>query len=510
MAALCAPDVVAGGETQAAGDAGDNDPFTFTARFPCAPEEVPTAYGRKFAILVDGVDACSWEYARVLGFSRPRRPLYQDLSDQAGWPRVHVQSGTVAIDPKTGRFRFAEGDTTSGIERKHFVMTPHGMAHLPVVRGRVMLCPNGETWSGIRVVDISDPARAKDLMTLDVGCFGARGAELGNRMYCHANYNGTTILDITDPSHPTKIGHWRVPPPAHHGGHVVPFRIGEREYFYCFVKPEGGWKDWPKEPSEPKPGLRLVEVTNPARPAAKHLGLDFMFAAANGHHAYHAAKAAMEIYDITNPESPRQVGTVPGSLDHLAFAEDRLYASRGDALAIFDNSDPAAPREIGRLGGLRKLNGIAVRGGHAYVVTEGNTLAALDISEASAVKRLGSATVPRTHNCASVALTLDGKVAVVPDAGEGFGHWLFDLTDPAQPRQVGRHYSAGEIQHLLVSGGLATASLEWGGVQAMLDVSDPLKMRIVGFYHSGRFDDYADACRGEVIYFGKGRSKTVV
>jgi hypothetical protein len=47
-------------------------------------------------------------------------------------------------------------------------------------------------------------------------------------------------------------------------------------------------------------------------------------------------------------------------------------------------------------------------------------------------------------------------------------------------------------------------------VQAFLDVSDPLKMKIVGYYHSGRFDDYADVFRSRLMYFGKGRKDTVV
>jgi len=223
------------------------------------------------------------------------------------------------------------------------VMTPHGMASQPVVRGRVMLCPNGETWSGVRVVDISDPAAPKDLTTLDVGCFGRRSSGLGNRMYCHTNYHGTTILDISDPSRPAKIGRWCVPPPADHGGHVVPFRLGEKEYFYCYVKPEGKWKDWPKDPAEPKPGLRLVDVSDPAKPVAQNLGLDFMFAAANGNHAYRVAKEETEVYDIGDPEAPKKVGKIAGSLADLHFAGNRLYAARGESLVVFDNANPPGP-----------------------------------------------------------------------------------------------------------------------------------------------------------------------
>lgn len=651
-----------------AGDAGDPHPFTFkfdsansdrplkTAKGQVVDAgEVEKLYGRAdgFRIDVDGVDVCSWDYARMLGFSRPRKPVFQDLSDGAGWPDVHVPSGSVGIDPRTGRFKFAEGDTRSGITRLHFLMTPHGGTHRPIVRGHTLYCPNGETWSGVRVVDIADPANPRILTTLDVGCFGVNAASLGDRMYCHANYRGTTILDLSDNARPRKIGRWRVTPNAHHSGAVLPFRLADREYFYAFVQGDENWKDTPPRPrtgaeqrsakgagqrvyeasgksviaregqaelgrislkgeatslapsedqqflyvvldrkklalvscSDPKamkvlgtagkgklkqaavyatakpfskaglneaclrtpgcfvaehealpgrptglvhafevqdgkpvlawslvkfpaPGLRLVDVTDAAHPVTTDLKLDFLFHAVHQAVGYRVVGPETLLYDLSRPEAPRPAGKVAETLSELTFSDGLLYAIAGKDMALFDNTDPFSPKEIGRLRNVEPRS-LAVHGRFAYFTCKGNTLSAADVSHPADVKLLGSASVPNTQTCGPVVLRPDGRAAIV---AEEVGQWLFDLTDPGQPRLAGVYYCAGELQHLLVDprSGIGSTCTEWGGLQVMVDLSDPLKTKAIGYYHSGEFDNYADAFRGGYLFFGKGRKDTVV
>jgi len=650
-----------------AGDGRDKNPFTFhfdprsvdrplrtLAGRVVEPAEVGRLYGKPdgFRILADGVDVCSWDYARKCGFGKPRRPVYQDLSDEAGWPNVHVKSGTVAIDPRTGRFAFAEGDTKTGINRVNFLMTPHGYTHAVTVRGHHMYCPNGETWSGIRVVDIADPANPKDVTTLDVGCFGSNATSLDNRLYCLANYYGVTILDLTDNAQPKKIGRWRVTPNSHHGSQVLPFRIGTREYFYANVRGDDSWKDTPPQPrpgaelrtakgadkriyeaigkeivakddkaelgrivldgeatsivlsadgkwlytmiertqlglvscEDPKAmrlvdvaknklrraavyaaakpyfevrlnaaclsapgcfvaeyeeipgrptgfvhafevrrgklalawsmqkfpvwGLRLVDVTDPANPVTKDLKIDIMFDTLHGSTAYRATEKETLLYDISDPENPRQIGAIPERLGGFVFDGTKLYAISGKDVAVYDNSDPKAPKELGRLAGVEP-SGLAVRDRYAYFTSKGTTLTAVDVSNPAAMKALGSASVPNTKTAGPVVLRPDGKVAIV---AEEVGQWLFDLSDPAQPKLAGVYYCAGELQHLLVDhkSGIGTTCTEWGGLQVMVDLADPLKLKTVGYYHSGEFDNYADVFRDGWMYFGKGRKDHVV
>ena len=220
--------------------------LTFTARFDCKPEEVRAAYGKKFVILADGLDVCSWDYAGKASFSHPRKPIYQDLSDNAGWPDVHVQSGTVAIDPVSGRFKFAEGDIESKIERVNFCPTPHGFVHGPFIKENYMIIGNGETYSGFKVIDISDPTNPQTVATEDPGCFGKDPFVYGDRAYALASYNGITAIDISNLPETKVIGRYRVPPPSNHGTRVVGFK----NYIYCYVTPDGNWKDWPFPPKK--------------------------------------------------------------------------------------------------------------------------------------------------------------------------------------------------------------------------------------------------------------------
>jgi hypothetical protein len=56
---------------------------------PILPEEIPELYGTENGMKIydNGLDICSWEYAARKGYPRPLEPVYQDLSDDAGWPR---------------------------------------------------------------------------------------------------------------------------------------------------------------------------------------------------------------------------------------------------------------------------------------------------------------------------------------------------------------------------------------------------------------------------------------
>lgn len=190
-----------------------------------------------------------------MSFSRPRKPIYQDLSDKAGWPDVHVKSGTVAIDPVSGRFKFAEGDTKASIERVHYCPLPHGFVYGPYVKGNYMMIGNGETYSGFKVVDISDPTNPQTVATEDPGCFGRNLFVYGDRAYATANYNVITVIDISNLPETKVLGRYRVPPPSNHGRRVVGFD----NYIYCYVKPEGNWKDWPFPPKK-SPEKREVVV----------------------------------------------------------------------------------------------------------------------------------------------------------------------------------------------------------------------------------------------------------
>jgi len=106
------------------------------------------------------------------------------------------------------------------------------------------------------------------------------------------------------------------------------------------------------------------------------------------------------------------------------------------------------------------------------------------------------------------AIVLAGTAAYVTDSF--YGVRRMDLTQPDRPAPVSLYMSAGEIQQLLIDPPLALANLEWGGTVAILDVSDPLHIRIRGYYRPGHFDDYAVALSGHYFYYGKHRERRII
>ncbi len=305
---------------------GDINLLTFTANFDCKPEEVSTAYGKKFAIFADDHDVCSWEYAGKMNFSRPRKPVYQDLSDNAGWPYVHVKSGTVAIDPVSGRFKFAEGDTESKIERVNFCPTPHGFVHGLFVKGNYLMIGNGETYSGFKVIDISDTSNPQTVSTEDPGCFGKDPFVSGDRAYALASYNGITAIDISNLPETKVLGRYRVPPPSNHGSRVVGFD----NYIYCYVTPEGNWKDWPFPPNK-SPESREVVIDRKWK--------------------YAIEGGAVIAFDVSkNPQDEVGRLQLPGEATSLIVApnKDYLYVCLDrKTLAVVEILEPATLKLVG-------------------------------------------------------------------------------------------------------------------------------------------------------------------
>ena len=118
------------------GDAGDADPHTFALGARITAADVN---GGRLQILEDGVDVCSQAYTWKRGYGKPRpilRPRIQDLSDGAGWPRVDVEPGHVAIDPRSSRVAFARANRVARPTLVKRIMLPNFCAWQMALRKR--------------------------------------------------------------------------------------------------------------------------------------------------------------------------------------------------------------------------------------------------------------------------------------------------------------------------------------------------------------------------------------
>lgn len=242
--------------TSIAGDAGDNDPTTFSFRPDNAPCRITDKNGRIFdekrllatygtsqgiTILVDGVDVCSPAAAQCRGLvnAKPLKPLIGDLSKP-----VRIPNGRIGIDPRLGRFKFATGDNDP-VKLVGLVHLPNCWCEDVAVNGSIMLVAGDEEEKGLQVFDVSDPKRPTPL--------GYSGLVSGFADYVafykqrYALVSGNTpylmVYDISEPHRPTLVG--AACAGGRNGGPMVP--IGD--YVYVAAGP-----------------LRVISLKDPAHP----------------------------------------------------------------------------------------------------------------------------------------------------------------------------------------------------------------------------------------------------
>ncbi len=216
----------------------------------------------------------------------------------------------------------------------------------------------------------------------------------------------------------------------------------------------------------------------------------------------------MDVVDVSNPATPRVVGTHRGSCADVALSGRYAYvASWGQGLSIVDLFDPRNPREVSRynepLVGER-FNTVVVSGDHAFVSGEDWTgsefhyfVHAIDVSNPTNCLRVGSYATRGD-------IAVSGKHIYVNEGASGFK--VIDFSDPSRPAQVGHYDQPGEEGPLAVSGNYVYVARGTEGLE-ILDVSDPS--------HPMRAGGYAGVCMdlavsGSQVYMVDGEGWEIV
>jgi len=264
------------------------------------------------------------------------------------------------------------------------------------------------------------------------------------------------------------------------------------------------------------PGLYLLDVTDARHVRAQRVGDMPLFDRIVDALGLLRHGAVVDIYALGNPRMPRRIASyrAAGTILDLSVEQSRLWLLvEGGGVELVDLSHPASPKRLAASGNvdMPQAAAVAAKGDWCYVVESGKGWAGPDHGM-HVLHRRGDRLVhvrhlqwPRTN---LQRMVIDEHAAYVTD--KFYGVWRFDLTHPEQPQPQALFMSAGEIQQLLADGPVALANLEWGGTVAILDISDPLHIRLRGYYRPGRFDDYAVALYGRYFYYGKGKIRRIV
>jgi hypothetical protein len=200
-----------------------------------------------------------------------------------------------------------------------------------------------------------------------------------------------------------------------------------------------------------------------------------------GKHLYVTSSSQLSIYDVSTPESPRLLSTIP-SPQQAAFAEEDvdtngsiLLISALSEIRVYDIKDKAAPRQIGSLrgGGDPHTLSCVLQCRYAW----GSEGQVYDLTDPTAPKRVAGL----DWNKAQEGFERPGQTHDVTEVAPGMVltstrfPTLFDLTDPLAPRIVAQGTSGDNrfIHANLWPRQMKDRWLLIGGETSASDCSDP-------------------------------------
>lgn len=442
------------------------------------PEDVEALYGTGYRLEAGGVDVTSSDYQGHDGYQNRLLPVCQDLSDDAGFPKVRVQSQTVAIDPALGRVKFSDGDRDP-IRRLGKLHLTMGIPHRVAIHENLLFTINEEGLN-LRCYDVSDPLKPRLRSAIATGGFACHGLTV-KYPYVGASNNGSafTVYDFSDPDNPV---HTSFVGPCRARG--MEFDDGDR--LYCVNS-----------------RTLIVDVKDITKPEVlgEVPGCTASRFCARGDFLYTPVKDELAIYNVKDPKNPTKVGTYPGHWAEPKLRDATLYLA-GGSFDIVDVKTPAAPRKLSSLPVPGRT--LAIDGAFAYVA-HGSTLHLIDISKATSPRVLSSLSgFPDKYGnpkgqVNSIAVSKDGNHLFVGIMWHGFV--VIDVRDKQKPRIVsGRHDTAGDYTGIAVDDNRAYIGMNWGALY-IADVSDPANPKLIG--DTRRLIDGATGphLHGKTVYF---------
>lgn len=295
----------------------------------------------------------------------------------------------------------------------------------------------GAGQQGLVVFDVSDPTQPVEIARLDPPGLSHEGrvAVDGDLAVVTDLDRGLQVVDVHDPADPQETGVWA----TEHAPADVELSDG-----VAFVANDGG-------------GLAVVGVgldgtasllghaDTPAR--SRDVALDGEFAyVANG-------LDGVRVLDISDPSAPVEIAVhdTPGSAHEVAVSGHTLVVADGaGGLRIVDVAAPSTPVELGAFNPEEWVTNVEVDGSVAVAVGAYGTIGALwtvDLSDPADPTELGR--LERTHwHPAGIAISHHRAYV----SCSSLGLTVVDLADPTQPRWVG--FTVGPA----IAGGVAMAN----------------------------------------------------
>ena len=313
------------------------------------------------------------------------------------------------------------------------------------------------------VIDISDPTDSQYAGDINTDDTAREVAVQGDHAYLATSW-GVRVIDASGSTAPKDVGFFE----ADGSAYGIVARDG-----HVYLAADSG--------------LRVLDITNPADPQQTgifEVGGNIFSAAARDDHAYVAAGfGGLQVLDVSNPADPQQVGSVEtnGEAEDVAVAGDHAYVASSNGLQVVDVSDPTNPQQTDSLETDDKgvAAGIALASDHAYIANQtafigfNIELGVFDVSGFTGSQQDDEVTT------GSAAVAVQDGYLYVADADLK----VLDVSDPANPQEVGSFETQGRAKGVAAAGDYAYVADGYSGAGLqVLDVSDPANPQAVGSY----------------------------
>ncbi len=296
--------------------------------------------------------------------------------------------------------------------------------------------------SGLRVIDISIPTSPREVGMLSQGVAGQirprRVVASGDYVYMKNDYPTgkfrrtyqLMIVNASNPSQPVRAGSYDTP------GEVTSLAVAGS---YAYI-------------TDSYSGLTVLEVSDPASPikvgGVRILTGDAPTVALGSHHAFIAdSRSALQVIDISNPTAPTAAGSYR-ALQGGALAIAGKFVYTGDSsgpLHVVDTTNPANPLEVGAYEQVQLSVSIAAAGNYLYASSSTKGLHIFDVSNpANAVH------VSYYDAFFVQGIAVANNYAYIADLS--FGLRVLDVSNPANPIQIGSLRIEGDTRSLAIAG----------------------------------------------------------
>ncbi|MBE0567106.1 MAG: T9SS type A sorting domain-containing protein [Krumholzibacteria bacterium] len=346
--------------------------------------------------------------------------------------------------------------------------------------------------AGLKVYDVTRGAANVD----QVGYAPAPGLNYGltrmDDIVFVLGYEGTTVIDVTDPTAPVTVGSYDTPGQGYRmqitGHHAIVAEGGESPGYQA--------------------GLEILDVTDPAAPTP----VSFLATTRHCYDVQVAGKFAfvtteqrgLFVADIANPAPAPLAGAVALPIANQVAATDGLAYVVGShlGLQVVDITDPAAAAVIGTYVGTYPVD-VVLQGDYAYLASGSPGLEIIDVADPATPVRVGSV----DPFGASVAVAVAGDWAFL--AAGTWGVQVIDIAEPAAPVQRTTLALPDDPYGLTVAGTFLYIACDRSGLQ-VADIADPLAPVLVGALPLPGIVDDVTVAAGLAYVSGRGDGLHIV